>query len=101
MRQILGDTLHFESNVPESIEDEGIFVFVGVELDGGVWCARYSSIRPTSKAIFPRALRWKAWMTLYCGTAPVPTKFALLRMKNCRRHSKQNRLAIGLKGRWG
>ena len=41
LRQILGDTLHFESDFPESIEDEGIFVSVGVELDGGVWRARY------------------------------------------------------------
>ena len=66
VRQILGYTLHFESNFPESIEEGGIFVSVGVELDGGVCCARYQVIRSTSKAIFRRALRWKDFCLWWC-----------------------------------
>ena len=65
MRKILGYTLHFESNFPESIEERGIFVSVGIEFDGGVWCARYQAIRSTSKAIFPKASKKEGFLSLF------------------------------------
>ena len=64
MRQILVDTLHFESNFPESIEEGGIFVSVVAELDSGVWCARYWAIHSTSKAIFLRASKKGGFLSL-------------------------------------